>query len=74
MNNVNALNVWYGLDAVLFADLFLIADDDGDELLRADIAIGNPQHIFAGHFANQLGVSVRRRPFDTVSPSSSSAP
>ena len=39
LNNLNGLNV---PEEVLFADLIMIANDDGDEFFRLEIAFGDP--------------------------------
>lgn len=39
LNDLNGLNV---PEEILFADLILIANDDGDEFFRLEIALGDP--------------------------------
>ena len=41
-NDWNNLNDWNFRLSILFADLILIANDDGDEFFRLEIALGDP--------------------------------
>ena len=42
LNNLNDLTVLNLHNAILLADLVLIANDDGDEFFRLEIARGDP--------------------------------
>jgi len=42
LNNLNDLNRSNVPEEDLFADLILIANDDGDEFFRLEIALGDP--------------------------------
>jgi hypothetical protein len=42
LNNLNDLNGLNVPEEVLFADLILIANDDGNEFFRVEIALGDP--------------------------------
>ena len=42
LNNLNDLNGLNVPNEILFADLIVIANDDGDEFFRLEIALGDP--------------------------------